>query len=160
MPHVGEEKGRDGSGIGLEKWLEFAMTEELRQKIYELLKARVLPIVRYDNDLMNVLSAIWNVYQQKSTGDDYRYKVLGDEIEKHYIMNDDWVDDKLFIRVLNIFEDEAKLIRLTEQLLRMIQSDDGFLIVASELSKLLAEENLILNNVKDEQGYSVFRRRY
>ena len=95
---MGEEKGRDGSGIGLENWLEFAMTEELRQKIYELLKARVLPIVRYDNDLMNVLSAIWNVYQQKSTGDDYRYKVLGDEIEKHYIMNDDWVDDKLFIR--------------------------------------------------------------
>lgn len=157
MSHEGEGKGRDGSGIAFENWLEFAMTEELRQKIYELLKARVLPIVRYDNDLMNVLSAIWNVYQQKSTGDDYRYKVLGDEIEKHYIMNDDWVDDKLFIRVLNIFEDEAKFIRLTEQLLRMIQSDDGFLIVASELSKLLAEENLILNNVKDEQGYSVFR---
>lgn len=133
------------------------MTERLRQKIYELLKARVLPIVRYDNDLMNVLSAIWNVYQQKSTGDDYRYKVLGDEIEKHYIMNDDWVDDKLFIRVLNILEDEAKFIRFTEQLLGMIQSDDGFLIVASELSRLLAEENLILNKVQDEQGYSVFR---
>lgn len=73
---MGEGKGRDGSGIEFENWLEFAMTEELRQKIYELLKARVLPIVRYDNDLMNVLSAIWNVYQQKSTGDDYRYKVL------------------------------------------------------------------------------------
>lgn len=133
------------------------MTEKLRQKIYELLKARVLPIVRYDNDLMNVLSAIWNVYQQKSTGDDYRYKVLGDEIEKHYIMNDDWVDDKLFIRVLNILEDEAKFIRFTEQLLGMIQSDDGFLVVASELSKLLTEEDLILNKTQDEQGYSAFR---
>ena len=74
------------------------MTLELRQKIYELIKAMVLPKMRYDNDMMNVLSSVWNVYALESTGEDYRYKVLGDEIEKHYIMNDDWVDDKLFVR--------------------------------------------------------------
>ena len=133
------------------------MTKDLRRDIYNLLKTRVLPIVRYDNDLMNVLSAIWNVYQQNSTGEDYRYKVLGDEIEKHYIMNDDWIDDKLFVGVLDILEDEEKLIRFTEQVLRMIQYDSNFEICVSELSKLLEKENLALEKTQDEQGYTVFR---
>ena len=93
------------------------MTEGLRHNIYELLKLYVLPEVRYDNDLMNVLSAVWNVYQQKATGEDFRYKLLGDEIEKHYIMNDDWSDDKLFIGVLKLFEDDEKFIRFTEYLI-------------------------------------------
>ena len=57
------------------------MTAELQRKIYDLLKEYVLPKVRYDNDLMNILSLIWNVYQQKATGEDFRYKVLGDEIQ-------------------------------------------------------------------------------
>ena len=59
------------------------MTAGLQHKIYDLLKVYALPKVRYDNDLMNILSLIWNVYQQKATGEDFRYKVLGDEIEKH-----------------------------------------------------------------------------
>ena len=102
------------------------MTEGLRHNIYELLKLYVLPEVRYDNDLMNVLSAVWNVYQQKATGEDFRYKLLGDEIEKHYIMNDDWSDDKLFIGVLKLFEDDEKFVRFTEYLINMFRSDVKF----------------------------------
>ena len=36
------------------------MDIELRHKIYDLLKTYVLPRVRYDNDLMNILSLIWS----------------------------------------------------------------------------------------------------
>lgn len=133
------------------------MTIELRQKIYDFLKVMALPKVRSDNDIMNVLSVIWNVYQQKATGADYRYKVLGDEIEKHYVMNDDWVDDKLFLGVLNALDDEDKFISFVEQLSRMLQSDDGFEIYVSELSKLLAEEKLLLIKAQDEHGYPVYR---
>lgn len=133
------------------------MTIDLRQKIYILLKAMVLPKVRNDNDIMNVLSVIWKVYQQKATGEDYRYKVLGDEIEKHYVMNDDWVDDKLFLGVLHVLDDEEKFISFVEQVSRMVQSDSSFEIYLSELSKILAEENLVLNEAKDEHGYPVYR---
>lgn len=52
------------------------MTQKLQHKIYELLKIYALPKLRYDNDLMNVLSSVWDVYQRKATGEDYRYKVL------------------------------------------------------------------------------------
>lgn len=133
------------------------MKIELRQKIYELIKAKVLPKVRHDNDLMNILSVTWNVYQQKSTGEDYRYKVLGDEIEKHYIMNDDWVDDKLFLGILNIIDDEEKFSSFVEQLSRMFQSDKGFGEYTSELSKLLAEDNLVLNMAQDELGNPTYQ---
>ena len=135
------------------------MTAELQRKIYDLLKEYVLPKVRYDNDLMNILSLIWNVYQQKATGEDFRYKVLGDEIEKHYIMNDDWVDDKLFIGILNIFDDGVKFNQFVEQVIVMVRSEDGFEKFKSELSTLLGEENLVLYEEQDNQGCLVFRIR-
>lgn len=135
------------------------MTIELQHKIYDLLKAYVLPKVRYDNDLMNILSLIWNVYQLKATGEDFRYKVLGDEIEKHYIMNDDWVDDKLFIGILNIFDDGDKFIQFVEQVIVMLRSDDGFEKFKEELSALLGGENLVLYEEQDNQGCLVFRIR-
>ena len=125
------------------------MTQESQHKIYELLKTHALPRLRYDNDLMNILSNIWDVYQQKATGEDYRYKVLGDEIEKHYVMNDDWADDKLFVGILKIFDDEAKFINFTEQITNMLRTDEGFEKYKEDLSTVLKEESLQLN---EEQG--------
>ena len=115
---------------------------ETRQQIYSLLKALVLPEVRYDNGLMNILSSVWDVYQRKSTGEDNRYKLLGDEIEKHYVMNDDWVDDKLFVSILKIYDDEGKFINFTEQLTNLIRGSKGFQSYKTELSRLLEEEGI------------------
>ena len=133
------------------------MTAELQHKIYDLLKTYVLPKVRYDNDLMNILSLIWDVYQLKATGEDLRYKVLGDEIEKHYIMNDDWVDDKLFVGILNIFADGDKFIQFVEQVIVMLSSDNDFEKIKKELSDLLDEENLALYEEQNNQGQQVCR---
>lgn len=134
------------------------MTSDLRHKVYELLRAYALPKLRYDNDLMNVLSSIWDVYRQKATGEDFRYKVLGDEIEKHYIMNDDWADDKLFIGILHLMDDEGKFVKFTEQIVLMAQGEDGFDGFKTELIKTLNTENLTLYE-EQEANSKVFRIR-
>lgn len=73
--------------------------------------------VRFDPDFMNIMSSIWDVYERPSTGEDSRYTVLGDEIMKHYVMNDDWPDDKLFISILKIKSDEDLLLRFIQELI-------------------------------------------
>jgi len=133
------------------------MTQELQHKIYDLLKGYVLPKVRYDNDLMNVLSSIWDVYQRKATGEDYRYKVLGDEIDKHFIMNDDWPEDKLFIGILNLFDDESKFTQFTEQLTNIFSTDEAFDTYLKVLTSLLAEEHLSLYEERNEHGRITFK---
>lgn len=134
------------------------MTLELRQKIYELLKAYVLPKVRYDNDLMNVLSSVWDVYQQKATGEDFRYKFLGDEIEKHYIMNEDWSHDKLFVEILQVYHDEGKFIIFVEQLTRMLHGDDGFNTYKDKLSTTLAKEDMYI--IHERNTFRIVKRGY
>lgn len=133
------------------------MTKELQHKIYDLLKSLVLPEVRYNNDLMNILSSIWDVYQRAATGEDYRYKVLGDEIEKHFIMNDDWTDDKLFLSILKIFDDESKFIHFVELLTSVFRANGAFEHYLKLLSVLLIEENLVLYEEQTEQGQTVYR---
>ena len=133
------------------------MTSELRRNIYELVKTDVLPKMRYDSSMMNVLSSVWNVYDAKSTGEDPRYKVLGDEIEKHYIMNDDWVDDKLFVRILHVLDDEDKFIRFIEEIVDLVKDEDFFAPFKESLSGVLANGNLTLNEEKNAQGYTIYR---
>ena len=132
------------------------MTQDTIHKIYELLKAYVLPNVQYDKDLMNVLSDIWNVYQQNATGDDYRYKILGDEIEKHYVLNNDWSDDKLFVGLLKIFDDEVKLIRFTERLINMVEGVEGFDRIKNKLTAVLDEDGLEL--VLEQNVYRIGKK--
>lgn len=132
------------------------MTVELQHKIYDLLKAYALPKLRYDNDLMNVLSGIWDVYQRKATGEDYRYKVLGDEIEKHYIMNDDWADDKLFVGILKVFDNEVQFVSFTEQMTTMLRGDEGFDKYKADLSAVLDKENLELH--EDQGEYKIVQK--
>lgn len=133
------------------------MTIELRKMIYELLKADVLPKVRYNNELLSILSTIWDVYQKKSTGDDPRYKVLGDEIEKHYVMNDDWGEDKLFLGILKLLDVEEDFIRFTERITLLFENDNGFSNYEFQLSIILNEEGLKLYRDQNEQGYVFYK---
>lgn len=135
------------------------MTIDLKHKIFDLLKTSVLPQVRHDNGIMSVLSTIWDVYQMKSTSEDFRYKVLGDEIEKHYVMNEDWGEDKLFLGILKLFDDEDKFISFMEQITLLFSRDEGFVNYETYLSDLLNQEDLKLFREKDEQGYDIYRVR-
>ena len=105
--------------------------------------------VRFEKDFMNILSLLWNVYEKESTGEDPRYSVLGDEIMKHYVMNDDWPDDKLFISILKIKSDEDLLLRFIQELIHF----QGDIIDDETLLKI--NQNLP-NNTKLKKGEGGF----
>lgn len=56
------------------------MKEETKRGLYDFIK-KAYDKLRGDTSLLNIISTHWGIYQMPSTGDDYRYKVLGDEIE-------------------------------------------------------------------------------
>lgn len=112
------------------------MKQESKQAIYEIIK-RIDDQLRFEHDVLSLISSLWNVYQRNSTGEDSRYNILGDEIDKHYFMNDDWTQDKLYLSVLHILNDEQKLLRFVEGLINL-HSDDA---IIEELQKILEDEN-------------------
>lgn len=124
------------------------MKQEAKQALYEIVK-RIDNQLRYEHDVLNLISSLWNVYQKPSTGEDSRYKILGDEIDKHYFMNDDWTQDKLYLSVLHILDDEQKLLRFVEGLVN-ICSDAS---IIDDLKKILESENYQL--VNDEGRFTI-----
>lgn len=117
------------------------MKQESKQAIYEIIK-RIDDQLRFEHDVLSLISSLWNVYQRNSTGEDSRYNILGDEIDKHYFMNDDWTQDKLYLSVLHILNDEQKLLRFVEGLINL-HSDDA---IIEELQKILEDENYQIIN--------------
>lgn len=117
------------------------MKPETKQALYEIVK-RMDDQLRYEHDVLSLISSLWNVYQMSSTGDDSRYKILGDEIDKHYFMNDDWTQDKLYLSVLHILDDELKLLRFVEGLINIISEE----AIIDDLQKILETENYQIIN--------------
>jgi len=97
------------------------LTNEQRDNLYNIAITEVQKI-RFSSDFMNILSSIYHVYEQDATGEDSRFSVLGDEISKHYVLNDDWPDDKLFISILKLKDDDETLLRFIQAL---INTQDG-----------------------------------
>lgn len=116
------------------------MKEETKRGLYDFIK-RADERLKGDTSLLNIISTHWGIYQMPSTGEDYRYKILGDEIEKHHILNDDWPQDKLYIRILKIFEDEARLLKFVRDLLNLkdVRIDVG---LVDDLRNSLHKEGL------------------
>lgn len=119
------------------------ISERLRRGIYDILRDRVLPNIRYEEtDLMAVISSIWNVYEMPSTGTDRRYSNLGDEIEKHYTINPDWNEDKVFIGLLKVMDDEDKFLRFLEGILNIYVHKPEYTSIKDALSRMLEKENI------------------
>lgn len=97
------------------------LTNEQRDNLYNIAITEVQKI-RFSPDFMNILSYIWHVYEQDATGEDSRFSVLGDEINKHYVLNNDWPDDKLFISILKLKDDDETILRFTQA---VINFQDG-----------------------------------
>lgn len=119
------------------------MEKETKQSIYERVIKRIDDQLRYEHDVLNLISSLWNVYQRTSTGEDSRYKILGDEIDKHYFMNDDWTQDKLYLSVLHILDDEHKFLRFVEGLIN-IKYDKA---IVNDLQRILETESYQIANV-------------
>lgn len=118
------------------------MEKETKQSIYERVVKRIDDQLRYEHDVLSLISSLWNVYQRNSTGEDSRYNILGDEIDKHYFMNDDWTQDKLYLSVLHILDDEQKLLRFVEGLIN-IKYDKA---IVNDLQKILETESYQIVN--------------
>lgn len=72
-------------------------------------------------------------------------------------MNDDWSDDKLFIGVLKLFEDDEKFVRFTEYLINMFRSDVKFEQFYKIVCETLTKEHLILYEEKDELEQIIYK---
>ena len=127
------------------------MRQETQQALYEIVK-RIDDQLRYDHDVLSLISSLWNVYQKPSTGEDSRYKILGDEIDKHYFMNDDWTQDRLYLSVLHILDDEQKLLRFVEGLINIISDDT----IIDDLQKILDAENY---QIASDEGRYVIQKK-
>ena len=93
------------------------ISDKLRDNIYRYVK-QLVEETKYDIEFMNLLSSIWDVYKKPKL-EDYRFSNLGDEIEKHFVMNNDWSEEKMFNSVLHLKDDDDKLIRFFSGLLNI-----------------------------------------
>lgn len=123
------------------------MNSELIKELYNFIK-KADQFLNGDMALLDLISSVWDVYQKPSTGEDYRYKVLGDEINKHYFQNDDWPTDKLYINILKILDDEVKLMTFITGLINLhkIRSNKQLMV---ELESILYLNNM---NIVDKNG--------
>lgn len=79
------------------------MKKRISQKLRDDICAYSMQLVentKYETEFMNLLSSLWDVYNMPKR-EDIRFSNLGDEIEKHFVINDDWSQEKLFNSFFN-----------------------------------------------------------
>ena len=114
------------------------ISDKLRDNIYRYVK-QLVEETKYDIEFMNLLSSIWDVYKKPKL-EDYRFSNLGDEIEKHFVMNNDWSEEKMFNSVLHLKDDDDKLIRFFSGLLNISTNSE----LLQEIQYTIKSENLIV----------------
>ena len=112
------------------------ISDKLRDNIYRYVK-QLVEETKYDIEFMNLLSSIWDVYKKPKL-EDYRFSNLGDEIEKHFVMNNDWSEEKMFNSVLHLKDDDDKLIRFFSGLLNISTNSE----LLQEIQYTIKSENL------------------
>ena len=80
------------------------ISQKLRDDIYAY-SMQLVEKTKYETEFMNLLSSLWDVYNMPKR-EDIRFSNLGDEIEKHFVINDDWSQEKLFNSIFKLKEDE------------------------------------------------------
>lgn len=123
------------------------MDSNLKNELYTFIK-KADQILNGDIAILDLISTIWDIYQKPSTGEDHRYRILGDEINKHYFQNDDWPTDKLYISVLKILDNEDQLMDFVTGLINLheIKLDKQLM---EELQYALFQNNL---EIVDKDG--------
>lgn len=128
------------------------MTYEIKKQVYELTKEHILEPSRFNsNDLMPVISSIWNVYNLKNT-EDKRYNNLGDEIDKHFFMNDDWDEDKLFIGKLHLLDDDHIFLTFIEKLLNLYVSSPLYNAYKEAIRPILSNVGFHISEITYDNG--------
>ena len=116
------------------------MNSEVKNKLYEWIKQadnRHMDVPRFKE----LLSSIWDTYSLPAT-EDYRFRHLGDEIDKHYFDNDDWTQDKLYKSKLHILDNDDKLLSFICGLLGLDGVGDNKELV-QQLNLIAQDEDLL-----------------
>lgn len=130
---------------------------ELQKEIYDILKKeRLIERTVANRTFMDIVSSIWNVYEMPATGEDRRYKDYGKELNKHFVLNDDWDIDFVFISHLKLFANEdvfrAFFLRILENSDFNLEQDDAKIQL---FRNALEKEGLYLH-AREENGRNVF----
>lgn len=86
------------------------ISQKLRDDIYAY-SMQLVEKTKYETEFMNLLSSLWDVYNMPKR-EDIRFSNLGDEIEKHFVINDDWSQEKLFNSIFMLKEDEERSVSI------------------------------------------------
>lgn len=135
---------------------QISLTKEIKQKVYQQLKdLKIIDYVVGYGRFMDILSSIWDVYSIPRK-EDYRYVHYGDEVQQHFINNNDWNTDRIFVSDLKIYDDDAKFEQFVIGILN--ECGNAELSIQNAINELLAylhEQKLDISTV-EENGKRIF----
>ena len=135
---------------------QVTLTADTKKWIYQQLKdVRIIDYVVGYGHFMDVLSSVWDVYSMPRK-EDHRYAHYGDEVQQHFINNNDWTTDKIFVSDLKIFEDDAKFEQFVIGMLN--ECRDAGLSIQNAIHELLSSlhEQKLDISTSDENGKRIF----
>ncbi len=132
------------------------LTIDIKRWIYQQLKdVRIVDYVVGYGNFMDILSSVWDVYSMPRK-EDYRYAHYGDEIQQHFINNNDWTTDRIFVSDLKIFDDDAKFEQFVIGILNGCgEAELSIQNAINELISYLHEHKLDISTYEDN-GKRVF----
>jgi len=132
------------------------LTTDVKKRIYQQLKdVKIIDYVVGYGRFMDILSSVWDVYSMPRK-EDHRYAHYGDEVQQHFVNNDDWNADKVFISDLKIFEDDAKFEQFVIGMLNECKDAElGIQNAINELLSSLHEQKLDIST-SEENGKRIF----
>lgn len=91
------------------------LKKETKIEIYNIFKKEnILDSILKKNVFLSFLESIWDISKLPST--DPRYKSLKEDIIQHFINNDDWDIDLLFLGKLSLLDDDEKFKSFIEKM--------------------------------------------
>lgn len=135
---------------------QISLNTEIKKWIYQQLKdVRIIDYVVAYGSFMDILSSVWDVYSMPRK-EDNRYAHYGDEVQQHYINNNDWNTDRIFVSDLKIFDDDAKFEQFVVGMLN--ECGDAELSIQNAIKELLAylHEQKLDISISEKNGKRFF----
>ena len=135
---------------------QISLTVDIKKWIYQQMKdMRIIDYVVGYGHFMDILSSVWDVYSMPRK-EDHRYAHYGDEVQQHFINNNDWTTDKIFVSDLKLFDDDAKFEQFVIGILNECGNAElGIQNAINELLVYLHEQKLDIS-ANEDNGKRVF----
>ncbi len=135
---------------------QISLTVDIKKWIYQQMKdVRIIDYVVGYGHFMDILSSVWDVYSMPRK-EDHRYAHYGDEVQQHFINNNDWTTDKIFVSDLKLFDDDAKFEQFVIGILN--ECGNAELSIQNAINELLVylHEQKLDISANEDNGKRVF----